>query len=132
MQEAGELLEVATVASVHGGVALYGISYAAVRSVASGGKVCLIALDPTGAETLCKDERIDAAFVYVTAPTFKMCGLRLRARLKEHESTVAKRVAWAQEQVGPPALLAPPFDRSHCSQWRARCSDRPSRRRACR
>lgn len=99
MQEAGEFLEVATVATVHGGAALYGVSYAAVRSVASGGKVCLIALDVTGAETLCKDERIDAAFVYVAPPTFEAGGARLRARLKEDESTVAKRVSWAQAQV---------------------------------
>jgi guanylate kinase len=99
MEEAGEFLEINTVSTVHAGAALYGISYTAVRSVASGGRVCLVALDVAGATQLFGDDRIDASFVLVTAPTVAAGNVRLRARLKEHDSTVQKRLAWAQEQV---------------------------------
>jgi guanylate kinase len=99
MLEAGEFLEMNTVSTVHAGAALYGISYAAVRSVASGGKVCLIALDVAGATQLSEDDRIDASFVFVTAPTLTLGNARLQARLKEHDSTIQKRLTWAEEQV---------------------------------
>jgi guanylate kinase len=99
MEAAKDLLEIAPVATIHGGDALYAVSYSAIRSVAAGGKVCLIALDPKGAEALCKDDRIDAAFVYVTPPSLDELEARIRGRLKEAKSTIAKRVAWAKQQV---------------------------------
>jgi len=101
MQQANELLEISEIETVHGGTALYGISYAAVRSVASGGKVCVIALDTAGAATLFKDDRIEAAFAYVVPPSLAELERRLRARLKEAPSTIAKRMDWAQAQVHP-------------------------------
>jgi Guanylate kinase len=99
MQENNEFLEVAEVTTVHGGTAVYGVSYAAVRAVASGGKVCLAALDVAGAAVLHGDDRIDAAFVYVAPPDLATLRGRLQGRLKEAESTVEKRLKWAQEQA---------------------------------
>ena len=99
MQDRGEFLEVVGVDTMHGGSALYGISYAAVRSVASGGKVCLIALDVQGVQVLHEDSRIDAAFVYVAPPDIGTVRARLAARPKEASSTTQKRLAWAKEQV---------------------------------
>lgn len=108
MQQGSELLEITPIQTVHGGQALYGISYAAIRSVASGGKVCLVALDTTGAATLFNDDRIEAAFAYVVPPSLAEMERRLRARLKEAESTIARRVEWAREQVRcPPTALKP-------------------------
>jgi guanylate kinase len=99
MQAAHQLLDIQRVDTVHGGTSVYGVSYAAIRSVASGGKVCLVALDVKGAETLYHDERIDAAFVYVLAPTFSELECRVRRRPREAESTVQKRLAWAAAEV---------------------------------
>lgn len=99
MQARHELLEVTPVTTVHGGTALYATSYAAVRSVASGGKVCLVALDVAGAKVLHGDARIEAAFVYVAPPDLGTLRARLAARPREAASTVAKRLAWAREQV---------------------------------
>ena len=94
--------------TVHGGASLYGLSYAAIRSVASGGKVCLVALDTRGAETLYNDDRIDAAFVYVNAPSWQELETRVANRLKEHESTIQKRIAWAREEVRSGKQLVTP------------------------
>lgn len=99
MQDRGEFLEVVSVDTVHGGRALYGTSYAAVRSVASGGKVCLIALDVQGAQVVHNDSRIDAAFVYVAPPDIGTLRGRLLARPKEASSTTQKRLKWAKEEV---------------------------------
>lgn len=99
MQSAQELLDIQRVSTVHGRTSLYAVSYAAIRSVASGGKVCLLALDTRGAETLYHDDRIDAAFVYVNAPSWQELETRVAKRLREDESTVQKRIAWAQEEV---------------------------------
>lgn len=102
MQQASELLEIAKIETVHGGSALYGISYAAIRSVASGGKVCLVALDTSGAATLFNDDRIEAAFAYVVPPSLAEMERRLRARLKEAPSTIERRVEWARVEVRCP------------------------------
>ena len=99
MQAAQELLDIQRVSTVHGGVSLYGVSYSAIRSVASGGKVCLVALDIKGAETLYYDDRIDAALIYVNAPSWQELQNRVSKRLKEDESTIQKRLAWATDEV---------------------------------
>lgn len=99
MQDSNEFLEVSSIRTVHGGACLYGVSYAAIRSVASGGKVCLVALDVQGAAVLHKDSRIDAAFFYVAPPDFSVMTQRLQARLRERPSTIQKRLTWAQQQV---------------------------------
>ena len=105
MQQASELLEIAKIGTVHGGSALYGISYAAIRSVASGGKVCLVALDASGAATLFNDDRIEAAFAYVVPPSLADMERRLRARLKEAPSTIERRVEWARAEVCCPTPI---------------------------
>jgi guanylate kinase len=99
MQDGNEFLEVSSIRTVHGGACLYGVSYVAIRSVASGGKVCLVALDVQGAAVLHKDNRIDAAFFYVAPPDLSVMTQRLQGRLRERPSTIQKRLAWAQEQV---------------------------------
>lgn len=99
MQSRNEFLELAAIDTVHGGTSLYGVSYAAVRSVAAGGKVCLIAMDVQGGRTLFQDSRIEAAFVYVAPPSVPVLRQRLQLRLREHGTTVQKRLEWAKQQV---------------------------------
>lgn len=101
MEGSKELIDIQIVQTVNGGASLYGVSYAAIRSVASGGKICLIALDVKGAQAFYCDDRIDAAFIYVNAPSWKELDNRMSVRLKEDESTVQKRLEWAQQQVPP-------------------------------
>lgn len=99
MEGAQELLDLQWVSTIHSGTCLYGVSYSAVRTVAAGGKVCLLALSASGAQSLCHDDRIDAAFVYVCTASWTDLESRLAKRLREDESTVQKRLQWAQNEV---------------------------------
>lgn len=53
-------------------------------------------LAPCPEQALRADKRIDAMFVYVTTADPAELAARQRARLKEAEQTMAKRLAWAK------------------------------------
>ena len=86
----------------------YGTSLQAVREVAGGGKVCLAALNWEGVAQLRADHRVEAHYVHVHPRSEQVLRERLIARLKEHESTVQKRLEHAREELliaqpgGPP------------------------------
>ena len=50
--------------------------------------------------TLQKTPGVDGLYVYVAPPSFEELEARCRGRLKEEESTIQKRLTWAQDQVG--------------------------------
>ncbi|PNH05620.1 Adenylate kinase, chloroplastic [Tetrabaena socialis] len=95
---AGRLLETAPVPSTRG-VHLYGTSFATVREVAATGKLCLMGLDVQGVRSLRANKRIDGLYVFVAPPSLEELERRLRGRLKESESTIRKRLAWAAAEV---------------------------------
>lgn len=106
---AGRLLEHAAVGSLAGSH-MYGTSYATVREVAATGKLCLMELDAQGVRALRANKRIDGLYVYV-APPGPGRGLaeleaRQRGRLREAESTIRRRLAWAQNEVDRAAVGA--------------------------
>ncbi|GFR43730.1 hypothetical protein Agub_g4841 [Astrephomene gubernaculifera] len=95
---AGKLLEHAPVASTRG-VHLYGTSFATVREVAATGKLCLMGLDVQGVRSLRSNKRIDGLYVFVAPPSLEELERRQRGRLKEAETTISKRLAWAANEV---------------------------------
>ncbi|EFJ40819.1 adenylate kinase [Volvox carteri f. nagariensis] len=95
---AGRLLESAPVPSTRG-THLYGTSFATVREVAATGKLCLMGLDVQGVRSLRANKRIDGLYVFVAPPSLEELERRQRARLKEAESTIAKRLAWAASEI---------------------------------
>ncbi|GLC37755.1 Adenylate kinase [Pleodorina starrii] len=95
---AGRLLEHAAVPSTRG-THLYGTSFATVREVAATGKLCLMGLDVQGVRSLRANKRIDGLYVFVAPPSLEELERRQRGRLKEAESTIAKRLAWAAAEM---------------------------------
>jgi guanylate kinase len=49
--------------------------------------------------SLRSNQRIDGLYVFVAPPSLEELERRLRGRLREAESTIAKRLAWAAEEV---------------------------------
>lgn len=96
---AGRLLENAPVPSANDGVHLYGTSFATVREVAATGKLCLMGLDVQGVRSLRANKRIDGLYVFVSPPSLDELERRQRGRLKEAETTIAKRLAWARAEL---------------------------------
>ncbi|GIL93290.1 hypothetical protein Vretimale_15687 [Volvox reticuliferus] len=95
---AGRLLEHAAVPSTRG-THLYGTSFATVREVAATGKLCLMGLDVQGVRSLRSNKRIDGLYVFVAPPSLEELERRQRGRLKEAESTIAKRLTWAASEI---------------------------------
>ena len=78
---------------------LYGTSLATVREVAATGRLCIMDIDVKGCQALYDREGVDAMYVYLRAPSHEELERRQRARLKEAESTIQKRLSHAQNQI---------------------------------
>ncbi|GAX74660.1 hypothetical protein CEUSTIGMA_g2108.t1 [Chlamydomonas eustigma] len=100
--EASKMLEHACVSGIHN-TYMYGTSIATVREVAATGRICLMGLDEQGVKTLRADHRIDGLYLFVSPPSLGDLEQRLRGRLKEAESTIQKRLAWAEAEIGAAA-----------------------------
>lgn len=92
----GEFLEHV---EVHGNK--YGTSYAAVRSVVDGGKVCVLDLDCQGVREIMERPRPGFAplFVFVRPPSVEVLQLRLERRNTETASQIAGRVTTARGEL---------------------------------
>ncbi len=104
MRESGQFLECAPIsqpqpAGKPARTYLYGTSIATVREVAATGKVCVMSVDEQGAAALQANKRIDGCFIYCAPPSLAELEQRVRGRLKEADSTIQKRLHWAEDQV---------------------------------
>ena len=94
----------------------YGMSFGAIRAVAAGGKLLLVALDLDGARAVKANPAVDSWIVRCDATREETLRERLRLRLKEHESTVQKRLEFARAEWetaqpgGPPPPPPPPSE----------------------
>ena len=77
----------------------YGTSLQTVRGVAATGKLCVMCVNVDGIAQLRDNPGVDAYFIYVDTSTPELLRARLKARLKEDESTVQKRLAYAKEEL---------------------------------
>mmetsp|Transcript_45921 Transcript_45921/g.147893 ORF Transcript_45921/g.147893 Transcript_45921/m.147893 type:complete len:191 (-) Transcript_45921:601-1173(-) len=91
--ERGEFLEYARVHSN-----LYGTSFAAVRTVASRGKTCLLDIDVQGAESV-KRSSMEARFLFIAPPNLADLERRLRDRGTETEDKVRLRMSRAKHEI---------------------------------
>ena len=93
----------------------YGMSFGAIRAVAAGGKLLLVALDLDGARAVKANPAVDSWIVRCDATREETLRERPRPRLKEHESTVQKRLEFARAEGdgaarGPPPPPPPPSE----------------------
>eukprot|EP00775_Hariotina_reticulata_P013032 gene13032-13161_t len=77
----------------------YGTSLATVREVAASGKMCVMSLDPQGAQALRANERIDGLFLYINTSSPALLASRQKDRPAEAPSTMTKRISWAKLQM---------------------------------
>lgn len=78
------------------------------RSLTKRVSLLFVAADLEGAHLLQSNERIDGMYVYVAPPSIGTLGQRFAGRLKEVDSTIAKRLAWAaaeMERSGNKAII---------------------------
>ena len=96
--EAAKFLEHACVTGIHD-TFMYGTSIATVREVAATGRLCLMGIDRQGIQTLRANRKIDGLYVYIAPPDLAELERRARGRLHEAESTITKRLAWAEAEI---------------------------------
>ena len=78
---------------------LYGTSITTVREVAATGKLCVMGVDEQGIAALRANKRIDGLYFFIKPPSMADLEQRMRGRLKEAQSTIDKRLAWAADQA---------------------------------
>ena len=76
-------------ANVHGNY--YGTSVAAVESVSSTGKICILDIDVQGVRNV-KKSSLDAIYIFIAPPSMEELEKRLRGRGTETEEAVLKRI----------------------------------------
>ena len=67
-----------------------------MREVAATGRLCLMGIDVQGIQALRSNKKIDGLYVYVAPPSLDELERRIRGRLREADSTIEKRLAWAE------------------------------------
>ena len=100
----------------------YGTRIASVREVAATGRLCLMGIDAQGIKALRSNRKIDGLFVYVAPPSLEELERRARGRLHEADSTIQKRLAWAEVRVSVAWKVLNP----HCYHGLSWCSLIPS------
>ena len=83
-------------ANVHGNY--YGTSVAAVESVSSQGKICILDIDVQGVRNV-KKSSLDAIYIFIAPPSMSELEKRLRGRGTETEEAVVKRIANAKGEL---------------------------------
>ena len=88
---------------------LYGLSFEAIRTVSAGGKLLLVEVSLDGVRAMKSNPAVDAFVVHAGVTEPATLRERLRARLKEDESTIQKRLEfaraeWEIAQPGGPAV----------------------------
>jgi guanylate kinase len=83
-------------AEVHG--KFYGTSIAAVESVQSAGKVCVLDIDVQGVKNV-KKSVLDPYYVFISPPSLEQLEARLRGRGTESEEQIQTRTANASEEM---------------------------------
>jgi guanylate kinase len=84
-------------AQVHGN--MYGTSFAAVDSVRSSGKVCVLDIDVQGVQAVKHDGRLPALYVFLRPPTVDALEARLRARGTESDEKIVVRIGNAKKEI---------------------------------
>jgi len=77
---------------------MYGTSRAAVKTVATSGKICILDIDVQGVK-LIKLSDLEPNYVFIKPPSREALEERLRARRTESEESLAKRLAAAQAEM---------------------------------
>lgn len=83
-------------ANVHGNY--YGTSVAAVESVSSCGKICILDIDVQGVRNV-KKSSLDAIYIFIAPPSMEELEKRLRVRGTESEESVVKRIKNAKGEL---------------------------------
>ena len=83
-------------ANVHGNY--YGTSVAAVESVSSTGKICILDIDVQGVQNV-KKSSLDAIYIFIAPPSMEELEKRLRGRGTETEEAVLKRIKNAKGEL---------------------------------
>ena len=83
-------------ANVHGNY--YGTSVAAVESVSSCGKICILDIDVQGVRNV-KKSSLDAIYIFIAPPSMEELEKRLRGRGTESEESVVKRIKNARGEL---------------------------------
>lgn len=83
-------------AEVHGNY--YGTSVAAVESVQSAGKICVLDIDVQGVQKV-KKSSLQAIYIFIAPPDMEALESRLRGRGTEKEEDVKKRLANAKKEL---------------------------------
>lgn len=91
--DAGKFIEYA---EVHG--KYYGTSVAAVETVKSSGKICVLDIDVQGVQSV-KKSSLDPIYVFIAPPSMEELEKRLRGRGTESEEDMKKRLANAQGEL---------------------------------
>ena len=104
-----EMNKIVKYSKVFPGTYHYGTSLSTVREIAAAGKLCITTVDLQGCQDLYNREGVDALYVFVEPPTSEFLEKKLTLRLKEAESTVQKRMDYAQSEIESSAELGP-FD----------------------
>ena len=76
----------------------YGASFEEIRAVAAGGKVLLAECDLEGSVSLKSNDAFEAFVVRVDAPDEAWLERRLKARAREDESTIQRRLSFARDE----------------------------------
>jgi len=77
---------------------MYGTSKAAVDTVASSGKICILDIDVQGVK-LIKQSELEPNYVFIKPPNREALEERLRARRTESAESLAKRLAAAEAEM---------------------------------
>lgn len=76
----------------------YGTSYAAIESVRSQGKVCILDIDIQGVQNV-KRSSLQCKYLFIAPPNFEELERRLRGRNTETEEKILVRLKNAQDEV---------------------------------
>uniref|UniRef100_A0A7S1GQ70 guanylate kinase n=1 Tax=Cyclophora tenuis TaxID=216820 RepID=A0A7S1GQ70_CYCTE len=83
-------------AEVHG--RYYGTSFAAVETVQSSGKVCILDIDVQGVQNV-KKSKLKPHYIFVAPPSMKELERRLRGRGTEKEADIKRRLGNAAKEM---------------------------------
>jgi len=73
-------------------------SIAAVESVQSSGKICILDIDVQGAESV-KNSSLTPIYIFIAPPSKEQLESRLRGRGTEKEESILKRLAGAAKEI---------------------------------
>lgn len=77
----------------------YATSLSTVREIAAAGKLCITTVDLQGCQDLYNREGVDALYIFVEPPSIDFLQEKLTLRLKEADSTVKKRMEYAESEM---------------------------------